>query len=210
MITLSKRSVQSHSALAVVMTAEEREWFDGLCQRLGMKRQQLIRSAIQAFCVARGEPYGFREKGYSYDRMDPASGRAWRDRSLIFDRRANGESIRALAQEYGIQPGAMGSYMKQVARERGLTIHAAVGAATAEACERVLTDPFSGIGGRAREIAETLAAGSATYNEVAAAHGVTRQRVHQVAILCRKLANVSRADAFNSSRQATAELEAAS
>ncbi len=197
------RAKSSNSGFYMAFTAEEREWFDQLCRTVGLKRQALARAAFITFCAARQLPCNLKADrgGKTYDRDDPNSGKAWKDRYQLFDRRANGESVREMAREYGISGPALYTYLQSVARERGESVGGAIGRVTSEACERVLADPFTNIGTRAREIASRLALGG-TYQEIGDELGVSRQRIHQVAKLCRQEAGVTRAQSFRSALEA--------
>lgn len=186
---MSRSPVNSSGYIGLPLSINELAWVDAMCVKLQVKRTQLLRMGLHEVARQSGEPCQVRLKvGDSYDRLS-TSPRAMNDKDALFDRRVSGETVRSLAVEYGVTAGYMNYLMSTVAKERGGNVQQLIRADLKEMTVRVLDDPFIGIGGRTRAIAETILK-CETYEEAAEQMGVTRQRVHQVAVRIRRACGV--------------------
>lgn len=170
------------------MTIEELAEIDRLATILQVKRSVLVRMGLLEVARIAGVTVAIRLKpGISYDRRQTAP-RVYADRQQILDRRNAGETTKAIASEYGVTTVYLSQVVAKARHERGIESHQQdIRAELKELAARVLDDPFLAIPARSREIAEALLSHE-TYEQAAASLGVSRQRVHQVAVAIRKCA----------------------
>lgn len=182
-----------HNYITVVLNKDEMAWVQDVRHRLDVSLSTVLRLGLLALGqhVSTGQPCPIRKKvGKSWDREHPENHRARRERFSILERRKAGERTDDLAREYGIGRMSMTSLLSETAREQsGESLHDAISEHRRLLIERVLADPFARISSRHREIAQALV-DSTTLQEAAELVGVSRQRVHQVARYCTRLAGV--------------------